>query len=182
MANVNVFVGSSGAARNQAKLLIKDLQGASITFHPWWDAFTPTRTLLEDLEAIAKKVDAAILLFSPDFPGTVRGNSVALPNQNVMFEFGFFAGVLGRSNVAMIRYGDFYLPSDLGGYIHITGSSYFKPSSAVPASNKTKQDFQRWVISRNERRRFDLRQGKMRIPTAESVSVRPSRRDLSGLI
>jgi Predicted nucleotide-binding protein containing TIR-like domain len=90
MANVNVFVGSSGAARNQAKLLIKDLQSASITFHPWWDAFTPTRTLLESLEATAKKVDAAILLFSPDFPGTIRGNSVALPNQNVMFEFGFY--------------------------------------------------------------------------------------------
>ncbi len=87
------------------------------------------------------------MVFSPEFPATIRGNSVAVPNQNVMFEFGYLSGALGRSKVAMVRYGDFYLPSDLGGYIHITGSSFFKPGNAVPASNKTKQEFERWVAA-----------------------------------
>jgi predicted nucleotide-binding protein len=147
MANVKIFVGSSLAAKNQAKLLIKDLQAATITFVPWWNAFMPARTLPEDLEAVAKKVDAAILVFSPDFRATVSGETVAIPNQNVVFEFGYLTGVLGRSKVAMACYGDFYLPSDLGGYIHISGSSFFKSSYAVPNSKKTKQDFQKWVSS-----------------------------------
>jgi predicted nucleotide-binding protein len=143
--DIKIFVGSSGAARNQAKLLIKDLASTTITFLPWWDTFTPTRTLLEDLEATSKKIHAALLIFTPEFPATVRGNNVALPNQNVMFEFGFFTGVLGRSNVAMVRYGEPYLPSDLGAYIHITGSTFFKPSHVVPTSKKTRSDFQKWA-------------------------------------
>jgi hypothetical protein len=31
----------------------------------------------------------------------------------------------------MLKYGDLYLPSDLGGYIHIVGSSYFKRGAVV---------------------------------------------------
>ena len=147
MPKLHIFVGSSGMAKNQAKLLIKDLQNPMLTFLPWWEAFTPSRTLLEDLEIISKKADAALLIFSPEFPATIRSNSVAVPNQNVMFEFGYLTGVLGRAKVAMVKYGDFYLPSDLGGYIHIPGSAYFKPSYAVPSSKKTKEAFKKWITS-----------------------------------
>lgn len=144
MPKLTIFVGSSTASRRQAQLLIKDLTAPTIIFLPWWDTFTTGRTLLEELDTIRNNIQAAIMVFSPDFPGTVRGNSVALVNQNVMFEFGYLTGALGRNKVAMIRYGDFYLPSDLQGYIHINGGSYFKAGNAVPASKKTKQEFGRW--------------------------------------
>lgn len=42
-----------------------------------------------------------------------------------MFEFGYFYGRLGASKPAIIRYNDFYTPTDLAGYTHITGSKFF---------------------------------------------------------
>lgn len=75
----------------------------------------------------------------------MRGNSVAIPNQNVLFEFGFFYGALGSQKVGVIKYGDYYLPSDLGGYIHIAGSKFSQPGKVAPIGKKTKADFAKWI-------------------------------------
>ena len=32
-----------------------------------------------------------------------------IPNLNVLFEFGYLYGFLGKEKVAMLRYGEFYL-------------------------------------------------------------------------
>jgi hypothetical protein len=45
----------------------------------------------------------------------------------------------------MVRYGDLYLPSDLGGYVHIFGSRSFRRGSVVPVSGRTRRDFERWI-------------------------------------
>jgi predicted nucleotide-binding protein len=107
--------------------------------------FTAGRTLLEDLDDIGTKVDAALLLFSPEATSTIRGNPVQVPNLNVLFEFGYFLGHFGRSKVAMLKYGDFYLPSDLGGYIHINGSKFFERAKVVQVGKRTVREFDRWV-------------------------------------
>lgn len=140
-----VFIGSSSAAKSQAKAIVRKFETGTLEFVPWWDAFTPSRTLLEDLDSIRGTVDAAVLVFSPESEGTVRGNRVQLPNLNVLFEFGYFLGHFGRPAVAMIKYGDFYLPSDFGGYIHIPGSSYFKRGAVVQVGNRTVDGFDRWI-------------------------------------
>lgn len=44
--------------------------------------------------------------------------------RRVMFEFGYFSRRLGASKTAIIRYNDFYTPTDLAGYTHITGSEF----------------------------------------------------------
>ena len=87
--------------------------------------------MLEDLDAIRGQADGAVLLFSPEAEATVRGKVVLIPNLNVLFEFGYFYGCLGKQKVAMLKYGDFYLPSDLGGYVHVFGSKFFKRSAVV---------------------------------------------------
>lgn len=145
MPVTRIFIGSSTAAKSQAKAVVAKFQSNTVKFLPWWDAFTAGRTLLEDLDHIHNKVDAAILLFSPEAESVVRGNSVQTPNLNVLFEFGYFYGVLGKENVAMLKYGDFYLPSDLGGYIHIFGSTYFKRGAVVQVGKRTESEFGRWV-------------------------------------
>jgi predicted nucleotide-binding protein len=142
---VTLFIGSSSAAKSQAKAVVKALSSPTVQFLPWWDAFTPGRTLLEDLDAIRAKVGGAVLLFSPEAEATVRGKSVFTPNLNVLFEFGYFYGHFGKQKVVMLKYGEFYLPSDFGGYIHINGSRFFKRSAIVQVGKRTTTEFGTWV-------------------------------------
>jgi len=140
-----VFIGSSSAAKSQARAVIQKFSGPTLRFLPWWDAFDPGRTLLEDLDAIGDKVDAVLMIFTPESDSTVRGKEVQVPNLNVLFEFGYFCGRFGRARVAMLKYGDFYLPSDFGGYVHIFGGTHFKRGVAAPVGPRTEREFTRWV-------------------------------------
>jgi predicted nucleotide-binding protein len=145
MPKTRIFIGSSSASKTQAKAVVKAFESPTVEFVPWWGAFTPGRTLLEDLDSIKAKVDAALLLFAPEAESTVRGNVVQTPNLNVLFEFGYFYGHFGKQKVAMLKYGSFYLPSDLGGYIHINGSKFFKRGAVVQVGKRTTGEFTKWV-------------------------------------
>ena len=145
MPKTTLIIGSSTAAKSQAKALIKELSGPTLKFLPWWQAFRPGRTLLEELDAIYNRVDGALLLFSPESTSTIRGDDKQFINLNVLFEFGYFYGALGHDRVAVVKYGDYYLPTDLGGYIHITGSRFFKRSAVVSVGKRTKTEFTRWI-------------------------------------
>ncbi len=145
MPETVIFVGSSSAARAQAKAVIAAFTGPTLRFVPWWEAFTAGRTLLEELDAVRARVDGALLLFSPDATAVVRRAKVRTPNLNVLFEFGYFYGHFGKARVAMLKYGEYYLPSDLGGYIHIFGSKSFRRGDAVKVGERTRAEFTRWV-------------------------------------
>ncbi len=145
MPKTTLFFGSSSAAKSQAKAVIEHFSGPTIEFLPWWDAFTPGKTLLEELDNIRVKVDGAILLFSPEAESTVRKQPVWTPNLNVLFEFGYFYGHFGKEKVAMLKYGDIYLPSDFGGYIHIFGSTFFRRGAVVQVGRRTEKEFGSWL-------------------------------------
>lgn len=147
MPSTTIFLGSSAAAKAQSLAVIRKFTSPTLKFLPWWDEFTAGNTLLEDLNRIRTKIDGAILVFSPESDSIVRGRSVKTPSLNVLFEFGFFYGILGKKKVAMLKCGEFYLPSDFGGYIHIKGSKFFKRSQAVPIGKGTKQEFDRWITA-----------------------------------
>ena len=145
MPKTTIFIGSSTVAKSQAKAVVTKFTSATLDFLPWWEAITPGRSLLEDLNEIKDKIGGALLLFSPEAESLNRGNPVQIPNLNVLFEFGFFYGHLGKKKVAMLRYGNFYLPSDLDGYTHIFGSTFFKRSQVVQVGKRTEGEFGRWV-------------------------------------
>lgn len=145
MPKTTIFLASSGGSKNQANALVNEFTTATLEFLPWWKAFTPGKTLLGELDAIKNKIDGALILLSPEAPATMRGNSVAIPNQNVLFEFGFFYGALGAQKVGVIKYGEYYLPSDLGGYIHISGSKFSQPGKIAQIGKRTKDDFKNWI-------------------------------------
>jgi predicted nucleotide-binding protein len=147
MAKTTLFLGSSTAAKSQARAVAAALASDTIEFLPWWEAFTPGRTLLEELDAIRDKVQGAVLVFSPEAESTVRGTTVWTPNLNVLFEFGYFYGHFRKERVALLRYGEFYLPSDFGGYIHIAGSKFFKRGAVVKVGKRTLTEFTRWIGS-----------------------------------
>lgn len=147
MAKTTLFLGSASAAKAQAKALAAKLQSTSVEFLPWWESFTPGRTLLEELDAIRAKVHGAVLLFSPDAESTVRGKTVQTLNPNVLFEFGYFYGHFGKQKVAVVKYGEPFMPSDFGGYIHVAGSKFFKRGSTVKVAQRTETEFGRWMAS-----------------------------------
>lgn len=146
MPTTTLFIGSSSAAKSQAKAIVAKFSSPTVKFIPWWDAaFTPGRTLLEELDAIKGKVNGALLLFSPEAQTISRKQKRWVPNLNVLFEFGYFYGRLGPKKVAMIKYGDFFLPTDLGGHIWITGSKGFTRNGAVAVGKRTESDFTKWI-------------------------------------
>lgn len=130
MPTTTIFIGSSSAAKSQARAVIRKFTGPTLKFLPWWDAFTAGRTLL---------------LFSPESTTRIRNKKYNVPNLNVLFEFAYFYGHFGRKKVAMLKYGEFCLPSDLGGYIHISGSRFFKRGAVVQVGKRTSTELERWV-------------------------------------
>jgi predicted nucleotide-binding protein len=79
------------------------------------------RSLPEKFEELAKVVDAAIALITPDDIGRLRretGKGVrARARQNVWVEFGWFWGALGRPRVLLLGKEGVEMPSDLSGLI-----------------------------------------------------------------
>ena len=147
MGATTIFLGSSAAAKSQARTVARRFSGPKLRFLPWWDAFTAGRTLLKDLDHVRGRVDGALLLFSPESATRIRNKKQDIPNLNVLFELGYFYGHFGERRVAMLKYGEFYLPSDLGGYIHISGSRSFRRGAAVPVGKRTAREFERWVAA-----------------------------------
>lgn len=142
MSKTTIFLGSSSAAKSQAKAIIEELSSPTLDFLPWWDAFTPGQTsVLEGLDQIREKVNGALLLFTPELPTIIRKRDCEIPSLNVLFELGYFYGHFGKGKVAMLKYGDIYIPSNLAGYIYISGSKEFKRRKSIPVSKRTKNQF-----------------------------------------
>jgi predicted nucleotide-binding protein len=140
-----IFIASSNGAKSQAREFIKGCSRADVTFFPWWEQFNPGQTLMDELTRIRDKVNRAIVILTPESDTNIRGQKHSIPNLNALLEFGFFYGAFGPANVTLVRYGNVHLPSNLGGYIHITGSKYFTSNRSVKVSKKTKTEFERWL-------------------------------------
>jgi hypothetical protein len=140
-----VFVGSSSEAKATAKALIRDLANPKLNFRPWWDNVRPGRMFLSELEHMSKEASAALFLFTPDIDGWNRGKKTKYPNQNVLFELGYFLGHFRPDRIAIIRYGETEMPSDLSGHTHIKGSKFFKAKFPTTTGKATKKDFLKWV-------------------------------------
>jgi predicted nucleotide-binding protein len=78
------------------------------------------RTIIEKFEELAKGVVFAVVLMTPDDLGGLASSSeqATRARQNVIFELGFFSGVLGRGHVCLLRKGNIEIPSDLFGIIY----------------------------------------------------------------
>ena len=142
---MKIFVGSASGAKSQAKAFIKANTKWGVKFLPWWTAFHPGRVLIDELKRIKGEVDAAILIVSPDVKAKIKGKYQYIPNLNVLLEFGYFYAAFGKKRVGIVKYGSVHLPSDLGGYIHIAGSTHFTHNGVVSPGKKTKADFAAWV-------------------------------------
>lgn len=115
-----VFIvhGHDDTAKSELALIISSLGFEPIILH---EQANEGMTLIEKLEKHSD-VGYAFILLTPDDVGSSanqRENLHARARQNVVFEFGLFAGKLGRNRVCCIYKGDIELPSDLHGLVYI---------------------------------------------------------------
>lgn len=118
-----IFIASSGAAKSDLERLAQRLSSDARDVRPWNgpDIFRPSGFVLESLLEQAHCVDFAVIIATPDdliqknvngpnpSPGTMT------PRDNVMLEFGLFAGALERQRVIVFQKDGVALPSDLQG-------------------------------------------------------------------
>jgi predicted nucleotide-binding protein len=96
------------------------------------------RTVLEKLEDHAASAKYAIVLLTADDVGRAKDSEELKPRarQNVVFEFGWFCGLIKRKNVAVLHDPKVELPSDLAGlvYIPLTGDWQRKLTDELKSS------------------------------------------------
>ncbi len=120
---MRVFIGSSKESLNNARLLaehLETLQDVEVKIWDDPDFFIAGEYTLETLTKIACNVDAALFVFSEDDKIWYRDKEMSSVRDNVIFEYGLFAGKLSIKRVAIVQIGNPKQVSDLNGvnYIH----------------------------------------------------------------
>ena len=115
-----VFVvhGHDETSREKVARFLEHLDFVPIILHEQPNA---GRTIIEKFEDYSD-VGFAVVLLTPDDVGAAKGESDSLHprvRQNVIFELGFFVGLLGRRNVCALRSGGVELPSDIHGVLYV---------------------------------------------------------------
>lgn len=84
--------------------------------------FKPSQMTLADLYVRTRRTDLALFVFTPDDVVTIRGETVATPRDNVIFELGLFLGALepDRCFILQPRGASMHLPTDLLGLSPLT--------------------------------------------------------------
>jgi predicted nucleotide-binding protein len=80
------------------------------------------QTVIEKLEAAGSRTGYAVILLTGDDVAQLVSDDAQAERrarQNVVFEFGFFVGALGRPRVAVLYEAGVTLPSDLEGLVYI---------------------------------------------------------------
>lgn len=109
-----IFIGSSKEAESIAKFVCKELSDfADCTI--WTDAFKYGNSSYEDLLNMLSLFDYGVLIATADDITRFRKKSVVTPRDNVIFEYGLFAGRLGRTRAFLLTETGAKLPSDLLG-------------------------------------------------------------------
>lgn len=80
------------------------------------------QTLIEKFEKHAAEVSYAIIILTPDDHGGLAGETKTQPRgrQNVIFEMGYFYGLIGRRKVSVLICPGVEKPSDMDGIAYIT--------------------------------------------------------------
>lgn len=92
--------------------------------------FRPSTYTMHGLDAVARTADLAVLVLHPDDTTVSRGRRRPVPRDNLVLEFGLFAGAIGlRRTIGLRPRGPVSLPSDLNG---LTFIEYDPPGPGLP--------------------------------------------------
>lgn len=140
---MKVFVGSASESKATVEWIAALISESGHEVLPWYDAraFPAGKITLHRLIEISTEVDAAVFVFSEDDTTLSRGIKHLQPRDNVVLEFGLFAGVLGPERAIICAAGEPKLPVDAAG---VTVINVSKQYAATPRLNE-------WLKSLNSR-------------------------------
>lgn len=125
MEKQTIFIGSASESKPLARKVEKALSSGGYRTRTWWNEFPPGSVTLDRLARLAKEVDGAVFIFqgtekawytsSHGTSGAKRRVKLAIPRDNVVLEYGLFAGYVGRERAVVFRGPKVKLPSDLNG-------------------------------------------------------------------
>jgi len=115
-----VFVGSSSEALTQARQ-IREILVDDDAVKPvmWPDIFPPSIVTFQAIEKTSREISGALIIASPDDHSIIRDKDYKVPRTNVMIEFGYLSAILGRERMALCKYHDVELTTDLMGLTFI---------------------------------------------------------------
>jgi hypothetical protein len=138
-----IFIGSSSEALTKARQLAEILSRMpDIECDVWDKIFLPSHLNFEAIEMESQRATGAILLATPDDCATIRGKCVQVPRANVMLELGYFSARLGRPRIALCRYDDVTLATDLAGFTYIGMGEYSPETGICP---EAVEHLMRWI-------------------------------------
>jgi hypothetical protein len=116
---MKVFLASSTEAFEELNEVANWLEELGHEPLPWDmpSLFLPGDNTFLRLIEISKQVDAAVFIFSEDDTVWYRADTVPQPRDNVLIEYGLFAGVLGQNRAIICRKGTPKSATDLYGII-----------------------------------------------------------------
>jgi len=123
----NIFIvhGRDGKAKEQTARFIEKLSLKAIVLH---EQASGGRTIIEKIENYSN-VGFAIVLYTPDDVGNIKMESdkkqlKPRARQNVVFEYGYLMGKIGRRNVVALVEKNVELPNDISGIVYITNENW----------------------------------------------------------
>jgi hypothetical protein len=136
---MNIFMGSSREALQMVDWLANCLQEYGHKPIRWDDPglFPPGCNTFLQLIEISKTVDAAIFVFSMDDKVWYRGDTTAQPRDNVLIEYGLFAGALGPHKAIMCVHEKPKTAADLAGITYVDVSEQ--------RSNRARLEIRAWL-------------------------------------
>ena len=120
---IRVFIISSAEALEIARTIQNAFDHDPFNVTVWTDGvFRASHYSIESLERALDQSDVAIAVAQPDDITESRGERLATPRDNVIFELGFFMGRLGRHRALLVEPSgeEIKLPTDLAGINAIT--------------------------------------------------------------
>lgn len=120
----NVFVGSTSEGLAVPRQLVRLFEHSPFSVRQWTNGvFRPSSVTMDELLRVADESDFAVLSFGEEDTTTSRRKRTPAPRDNVVLEYGLFAGALGdRQRVFILkpRGSTLKIPSDIQGLTPLT--------------------------------------------------------------
>lgn len=132
-ARPRLFIGSSSEGKDVARNLQVEL-GDKWDVERWdqGGVFEPSGYTLDSLLSVAQRVDFAVLIATPDDTIISRGETQATVRDNIMLEFGLFAGALGRERTFLLATtNQLKFPTDILGLTRLPYQNQSNPRAAL---------------------------------------------------
>jgi Predicted nucleotide-binding protein containing TIR-like domain len=136
-----IFIGSSSEGRAAAETTASALEAAGMRPLLWSDFFKTRDLPLQELDRRIADADGAILVGSADDRLVSRGKEFDQMRDNVLLEYGLFAGHLGRHRCILLMPDDpcFRIPSD---FLGVVGFEFYTRATLNAVAKKVPERLQ----------------------------------------